>query len=146
MPQFFTGECVMRKKNRKTAFGLSIFAGLGILATSLMFLKYKQVEAKEPNVQVKTQKAHSERSFEVYGKSYIEKVKLGAIGDILIHDTVYEDAYSNNSYDFKPIFRNVKNQLLEPDLLLANQETILGGVELGLSSYPSFNSPVQVGD
>ncbi|MEH7885254.1 CapA family protein [Bacillus sp. JJ1609] len=136
----------MRKKNRKTAYGLSIFAGLGIIATSLMFQMYQQVEAKEPNVQVKSQKAHSERSFEVTGKSYLEKVKLGAIGDILIHDTVYEDAYSNNSYDFKPMFSNVKNQLLNPDLLLANEETILGGVDLGLSSYPSFNSPVEVGD
>lgn len=136
----------MRKKIRKTAYGLSIFAGLGILASSLMFQMYQQVEAKEPNVHVKSQKAHGERSFDVSGKSYTEKVKLGAIGDILIHDTVYEDAYSNNSYDFKPMFSNVKNHLMEPDLLLANQETLLGGVEIGLSSYPSFNSPVEVGD
>lgn len=136
----------MRKKNRKTAYGMSIFAGLGIIASSLMFQMYHQVNAKEPVVQVKNHQPHSERSFDVSGKSYTEKIKIGAIGDILIHDTVYEDAYENNSYDFKPMFRHVKNELLEPDLLLANQETILGGVELGLSSYPMFNSPVEVGE
>jgi poly-gamma-glutamate capsule biosynthesis protein CapA/YwtB (metallophosphatase superfamily) len=136
----------MRKKNRKTAYGMSIFAGLGIIASSLMFQMYHQVNAKEPVVHVKNQQPHSERSFDVSGKSYIEKIKIGAIGDILIHDTVYEDAYDNNIYDFKPMFRHIKNELLEPDLLLANQETILGGVELGLSSYPMFNSPVEVGE
>jgi poly-gamma-glutamate capsule biosynthesis protein CapA/YwtB (metallophosphatase superfamily) len=136
----------MRKKNRKTAYGMSIFAGLGIIASSLMFQMYHQVNAKEPVVHVKNQQPHSERSFDVSGKSYIEKIKIGAIGDILIHDTVYEDAYDNNIYDFKPMFRHVKNELLEPDLLLANQETTLGGVELGLSSYPMFNSPVEVGE
>ena len=32
------------------------------------------------------------------------------------------------------------------DLAFYNQETILGGVELGLSNYPRFNSPYEVGD
>jgi poly-gamma-glutamate capsule biosynthesis protein CapA/YwtB (metallophosphatase superfamily) len=30
--------------------------------------------------------------------------------------------------------------------LLANQETLLGGMEIGLSSYPMFNSPVEIRD
>ena len=32
------------------------------------------------------------------------------------------------------------------DLAFYNQETILGGVELGLSTYPAFNSPQEFGD
>ena len=32
------------------------------------------------------------------------------------------------------------------DIKYYNQETILGGTELGLSSYPRFNSPYEVGD
>ena len=32
------------------------------------------------------------------------------------------------------------------DLAFYNQESILGGTELGLSSYPRFNSPYEVGD
>nr|WP_248893783.1 CapA family protein [Bacillus methanolicus] len=44
------------------------------------------------------------------------------------------------------MLKQVKPLLLKPDLLLANQETVLGGTELGLSSYPMFNSPQEVGD
>ncbi|RSD26305.1 CapA family protein [Mesobacillus subterraneus] len=107
---------------------------------------YHEAQAKEPVVSVKTLKPHIERNVDVSGKSFTEKITLGAIGDILIHDTVYEDAYVQSGYDFKPMISNVKDFLLEPDLLLANQETILGGVEIGLSSYPMFNSPIEVGD
>ena len=38
-----------------------------------------------------------------------------------------------------PIFGNC-------DLAYYNQETILGGTELGLSSYPRFTSPYEFGD
>lgn len=135
----------MRKKKR-TAYGLTLLAGLGILASALTFLMYQEAQAKTANIPVKSQKAHLERSYDVSGKNFAETVKLGAIGDILIHDTVYEDAYKNGGYDFKPMLVNVKEYLTEPDLLLANQETILGGLEIGLSSYPMFNSPVEIGD
>jgi poly-gamma-glutamate capsule biosynthesis protein CapA/YwtB (metallophosphatase superfamily) len=146
MPHFSKGSNGMkRKKNRKTAFGVS-FLGLGIIASVLTFQMYQEAEAKEPNITVKSQKAHSERSLDASGKSFTGKVKLGAIGDILIHDTVYEDAFTDSGYDFKPMLSNVKGYLVEPDLLLANQETILGGVDLGLSGYPMFNSPIEVGD
>lgn len=136
----------MRRKRKKTAYAVSLFAGLGIVASALTFQMYHEAEAKEPNIQVKSQKPHLSRSMDVSEKNYTEKIKLGAIGDILIHDTVYEDAYVNPGYDFKPMLSNVKDFLIEPDLLLANQETLLGGEEIGLSSYPMFNSPVEVGD
>ncbi|WP_144480853.1 CapA family protein [Cytobacillus oceanisediminis] len=134
----------MRKK-KKTFFGMILVTGLSIIAGTLTFQMYHEAQAKEPNLTV-IQKKHSVRSMDVSGKNFEETVKLGAIGDILIHDTVYEDALTNSGYDFKPMLTNVKQQLTEPDLLLANQETILGGVEIGLSSYPAFNSPVEIGD
>ncbi|WP_141995146.1 CapA family protein [Bacillus sp. B4EP4a] len=72
---------------------------------------------------------------------------IGAVGDILIHDRVYKPARkSNGSYDFNPMFRFVKPYLGKTDITVANQETMIGGKEIGLSSYPSFNSPVEVGD
>ena len=135
----------MRKKKKKP-FGLALFAGLGILASVLTLQMYNEAQAKEPSIKMKSQKSHLERSYDVTGKSFVETVKIGAIGDILIHDTVYEDASLNPGYDFKPMLSHVKEYLLQPDLLLANQETLLGGEEIGLSSYPMFNSPVEVGD
>lgn len=134
----------MRKKKKKP-YGMAVFTGLGILASILMFQIYHEAEAKAPS-KINSQKSHLERSYDVAGKSFVETVKIGAIGDILIHDTVYEDAFVNPGYDFKPMLRNVRDYLIEPDLLLANQETLLGGEEIGLSSYPMFNSPVEVGE
>jgi len=40
----------------------------------------------------------------------------------------------------------IKGKIKDYDLAYYNQETILGGTSIGLSSYPSFNSPQEVGD
>ncbi|WML39852.1 CapA family protein [Neobacillus sp. OS1-2] len=48
----------------------------------------------------------------------------------------------NSSFD--PMFEPVKPLLEKPDVLTANQESMLGGLELGLSGYPMFNSPHEV--
>ena len=69
------------------------------------------------------------------------------VGDALIHTPVYEDALRDDGiYDFRPMLRYVKPISSRFDLAYYNQETILGGTELGLSSYPRFNSPCELGD
>lgn len=77
-----------------------------------------------------------------------EEYKLSLImaGDALINDLLYTDAYKNGVYDFKPYLRLIKEKVKDYDLAYYNQETILGGTGIGLSSYPSFNSPFEVGD
>ena len=75
------------------------------------------------------------------------ELNLAMVGDALIHDGVYKDAYnSNTGYDFKKHLELLKPIIQEYDLAFYNQETILGGTELGLSTYPRFNSPYEVGD
>ena len=91
-------------------------------------------------------KLHALSSINTTGKLHVETATIGAIGDILIHSQVYNDAQNDSTYDFKPMLKHVKPMLQAPDYLLANQETRLGGVALGLSSYPTFNSPQEVGD
>ena len=73
-------------------------------------------------------------------------VSLVAVGDNLIHDSVYEAAAIKDSYDFKPMLSEVKQFIKKHDLAFINQETILGGKEIGLSTYPCFNSPQELGD
>lgn len=69
------------------------------------------------------------------------------VGDALIHSAIYQDAkQADGSYDFKPMLEYIKPIMQEYDLKYYNQETILGGSELGLSNYPRFNSPYEVGD
>ncbi|CAH0346665.1 CapA family protein [Bacillus sp. CECT 9360] len=80
-------------------------------------------------------------------KQKITAATIGAVGDILIHDRVYNTVRkSNGSYDFNPMFRFVKPYLEKTDIMVANQETMIGGTEIGVSGFPSFNSPVEVGD
>jgi poly-gamma-glutamate synthesis protein (capsule biosynthesis protein) len=60
---------------------------------------------------------------------------------------VYEDAKKpDGTYSFDKMFVLVKDILHKPDILIANQESMTGGTELGLSSYPMFNSPHEIGD
>ena len=73
-------------------------------------------------------------------------ISLAMVGDALIHDRLYNDAYKDGHYDFKPYLRLIKDYLKGYDLKYYNQETILGGSSIGLSSYPSFNSPWELGD
>lgn len=73
-------------------------------------------------------------------------LSLVMVGDSLIHGAVYGDAKVNGGYDFKPMLEEMKPIISNFDLAFYNQETILGGTELGLSTYPRFNSPYEVGD
>jgi poly-gamma-glutamate synthesis protein (capsule biosynthesis protein) len=77
-------------------------------------------------------------------------VSLVMVGDNLIHSSIYKDANrlagGGNNYDFKPIIEYIKEKVQNYDLAYYNQETVLGGKEIGLSDYPTFNSPQEAGD
>ena len=74
-------------------------------------------------------------------------ISLIMAGDNLINDKLYNTAKKGDgSYDFKPMYSYIKDIIKNYDLAYYNQETILGGSEIGVSSYPAFNSPYEVGD
>ena len=76
-------------------------------------------------------------------------LKMSIAGDYIIYDSNYNYANqlaNGNGYDFKPMVRNLRQFTKKCDLNYYNQETILGGSDIGVSSYPSFNSPYEVGD
>ncbi len=83
--------------------------------------------------------------FESFFPGSIE-ISIGAIGDLLIHNRVYEDAATEDGYDFTPMFEPVTSYLQGPTITIANQETVIGGEDIGLSSYPRFNSPYALAD
>ena len=74
------------------------------------------------------------------------KVSVITAGDNLIHSSIYKDANHDNTYNFKPMYELIKPIISKYDIAYYNQETILGGTSLGLSDYPVFNSPQEVGD
>ena len=68
-------------------------------------------------------------------------INLSVIGDIMCHNTQYNDAYENGIYDFSYIFDDVREELSKADFAVGNLETTFAGSERGYSSYPQFNSP-----
>ena len=119
---------------------LTLFLVIGIcLILSINLYKYFNGDNKEIN--------------NIYNELLGEKVNeyfisLVMVGDALIHDKIYLEAkeLGNGDYDFRPMLELVKQSVSKYDLAYYNQETILGGSEIGVSSYPAFNSPYEVGD
>ena len=70
-------------------------------------------------------------------------ITIAAVGDILIHNTVYMAAFDPkaNSYDFRSQYQYVKTYLEQADITIANLETTLAGQDRGYSGYPEFNTP-----
>jgi len=83
---------------------------------------------------------------EKFPKRIIDEITISSIGDVLIHEPIFNDAASKEGYDFFPMLEKVKPYLSAATITTANQESMIGGVELGLSTYPQFNSPVEIGD
>lgn len=131
-------------KKKSLYFSILFCTALIILSLLLIMRMYK--ENKQTELPVMAVQTHLTKSAAIANKAFVATITLGAIGDILIHDWVYNDAKIETGYDFTPMFQHVSSILQEPDLLLANQETILGGTEIGISSYPLFNSPQEIGD
>ncbi|MBR2246831.1 MAG: CapA family protein [Bacilli bacterium] len=128
-----------KRKVRKVKKKIKVFLVLSILLIATgIFLEtsgFSKNTKKEPKKVVSKTKA----------KDY--EIKLFMVGDALIHSAVYTDAKgSDGSYDFKPMLDRIKPISSKYDLAYYNQETVLGGTELGLSNYPRFNSPYEVGD
>lgn len=77
----------------------------------------------------------------------ISKASFVAVGDNLIHNTVYEqarDRSSNGGYDFEYAYQHIASRIAEADVAILNQETVISESH-EVSSYPQFNSPTEVG-
>lgn len=75
------------------------------------------------------------------------EISIIMVGDILLHTPVAKSGVQEDgSYNFDAVFENVKEEIAAADLAIVNQEVIIGGEELGITGYPSFNAPYELGD
>lgn len=72
-------------------------------------------------------------------------VSITATGDILMHGRVYGGLKKKSNYDFINQLINVEPLLGKTDITMGNLESIIAGNEIGLSSFPKFNGPVELG-
>lgn len=74
-------------------------------------------------------------------------ITLMAVGDNLLHMGIVNTGKrpdGTRNYDF--LFNGISVFLERADIKIINQETILGGDQLGFHGYPNFNSPSEVSD
>lgn len=80
-------------------------------------------------------------------KSEEKRVSFIGTGDNLIHNVIFEEAQlEDGTFDFKPMFENVVDEIDDADLAFINQETLMGGDNFGFSGYPAFNTPSDMAD
>lgn len=128
----------MRNKRKKDKV-LRIFIVLIILIIGIYF-GYNKLLNNHNNIS-------SDSKVNVDDNNHSTSISLIMAGDNLINDKLYNAAKKDNgSYDFKSMYSYIKDIVKNYDLAYYNQETILGGSEIGVSSYPAFNSPYEVGD
>ena len=129
---------VRLKKRGKIFFIIVLVVSFGVIyfsSSNFSFFKSTDKVEKKDVIEKEVKK----------DKDYTAKVFM--VGDALIHSAVYEDArQSDGTYDFTPMLSAIKPISSKYDLAYYNQETILGGKDLGYSNYPRFNSPQEVGD
>lgn len=68
---------------------------------------------------------------------------MAAIGDIMCHNTQYNDAYNKDTgaYDFSYVFDDISLYTKTADICVGNLETTFAGEDVGYSGYPTFNTP-----
>lgn len=73
-------------------------------------------------------------------------VNMVAVGDNLIHTAIYQQAQNrtgDSSYNFLPVYDDVKDLIGAADIAVINQETMMYS-ERAAASYPCFNTPVEM--
>ena len=138
-------EKQVTKRKRKLKVGRILIA-LTILIIAIVggCLLVKKLTSNNTNNNVIAGDKNNQKEEE---KTY--KLSMVMVGDNLIHSSIYKEANKlagYDGYDFKPMITMIKDKVKGYDLAYYNQETILGGSELGLSDYPTFNSPYEAGD
>ncbi|WP_233880175.1 CapA family protein [Virgibacillus halodenitrificans] len=110
----------------------------------LLMLFLAGCQGSNPDTQVEN---HKKKDTYLSEKDKMNKqITLSAVGDILIHDRVYDDARVKDTFNFMPMLNRVDSYLKASSVTFANQETMVGGEEIGLSGYPRFNSPYEIGE
>lgn len=85
------------------------------------------------------------------------RISFVACGDNIIHESIYLDAMTrattaastgaySGKYYFDEMYDGIKELIQSADIAYVNQEGPIAGDDLGVSAYPNFNAPEEVGD
>ena len=136
----------MNKRRRLRWDRVAIFAvALVAVIAGMIFLFSRLFQKSEDTAKPDAPAPTAEATAETVTKE--KKFSLFITGDGLLHESVYLDAErEDGTYDFAKQLDRIGTIAEKYDLACYNQETILGGTEIGLSGFPVFNSPQEYGD
>lgn len=98
-------------------------------------------EISEPVVEDQSKKMTRELSTTIIEDTEV-KLSFYGVGDNLIHSEIIDYAQiEEDAFNFKPIYQNITDDIQTADLSFINQESIIGGDDLGYTGYPTFNTP-----
>lgn len=116
---------------------------------NILFLGFLCIAAMLIGGCQKQETAKDEKSSDKQETEVPEDIRVSflAVGDNLIHGAIFADPYhvKGQEMDFHSVYEPIKPYLEGIDVKNINQETVLGGTELGLSHYPQFNGPQEIG-
>lgn len=69
-------------------------------------------------------------------------ISFSYVGDLMCHSPQFESARVNaDSFDFRPVYSEIKEILSKADFTIGNLETVIAGKKARYTGYPFFNSP-----
>ena len=136
----------MTTKKRKKLKVKNLIILLAILIVAILGISNVFNKPKEKEVVIEEAPIENEDNEEEILEED-NKVSFFFAGDAILHESVYVDAQNEDgTFNFDKQLHYIKDIVRKYDLAYYNQETILGGSDLGLSGYPTFNSPFEFGD
>jgi len=129
---------------------MSILTGCGKEETvQEMVQEVQTLETSFETMELVSEEVEPEPELEPEPEPVFEEydISLMAVGDNLMHmGIVHTGKKEDGTYDYSVLFDGIAEYLDMADIKIINQETILGGNELGFSGFPYFNSPTELAD
>ena len=123
------------KPTKKKWILIGIILLIAILVLGYMFFFRKDADAPAESTQTETSEEEKTR------------IRLIATGDFIPHDAINLAAeQEDGSYDYSPMYGDMKELFDESDINFCNQAVLGGGTEFEITGYPKFNSPTEFAD
>ena len=137
----------MRKKGKRKLKLGKVFIAVSLIVLFLLVGVYFVSKNTSRDSSLSKDKDKDLDKSDIVEKEEEYSLSMVMVGDNLIHSSIYKDASDGQGgYDFRKMYSLIKPIVSNYDVAYYNQETILGGKELGVNDYPTFNSPQEVGD
>ena len=140
-------EVVAKRGTLSFAFGLTSIIAVLLLLILLVVPHTCQQQASSES-QVPATEAAFKNETETQGDTRAREgvVTFLAVGDNTPNDNIgsyadyLEGEVGDGSYNYAPIFQPVAERIRAADLAYVNEETCVGGNEIGPQGYPNFNT------